>query len=240
MGDLFIILLVAGLITGFSKFSIGGMGLLILPVIMIVFPGPEALGILIPIYVVTDLMAVVAYRAKIAWSVLFRILPLAFIGVFLGGLLLIGIDDEKFKLMLGAIIIGIILLGVWLDFYPASFMRHPGAAYAAGLATGFISFIANAAGPILSLFLVEQKLSKESYVSTRAWAFMMINVLKLLTLYPLGLVNWDTVKISALCLPGLLVGSVIGYFVLRRLNLMQFKWLIRIMAVIAAIKLFAF
>ncbi len=237
--DVFILLL-AGLITGFSKFSIGGMGLLILPIIMIVQPGPEALGVLIPAYLITDVMAVSSYRKNIAWRVLFRLLPLAFIGIFIGGQILSEIQTEQYVLVLGFIIIGMILLSVYLDFRPADFMRRPLTTYAVGLFAGFISLIANAAGPLFSLFLMEQKLSKEAYVSTRAWAFFIINVSKLPMLYSLSLVNKDTLLMSAMNIPGLIVGAIIGYYLLNQINLKQFKWLIRVMAILGAIKLFIF
>ncbi|MCW8886928.1 MAG: sulfite exporter TauE/SafE family protein, partial [Motiliproteus sp.] len=50
MESSFLILTLAGLITGVSKFSVGGMGMLVLPILMIAFPGPEVLGVLIPLY----------------------------------------------------------------------------------------------------------------------------------------------------------------------------------------------
>jgi hypothetical protein len=46
--------------------------------------------------------------------------------------------------------------------------------------------------------------------------------------------------LSLQCLPGLVVGALLGYYVLGKLNIAQFKWLIRIMAAIAAIKLLVF
>ena len=234
-----ICLLVGGLVTGFSKFSVGGMGLLILPILMIAFPGPEALGIIVPIYVITDLMAISMYRSQIAWGVVARLLSLGVLGVVLGGWLLSGVDAQQYTLMLGIMIVGILALGIVLDRRPASFMRHPFAAYLTGFLAGTISLIANAAGPIVSLFMLEQKLSKESYVSTRAWGFLFINLAKIPMLWYLGLMDWQSTLISLQCLPGLIIGAVIGYWVLRRLNLNQFKWLIRGMASIAAIKLFA-
>jgi len=233
-------LLGAGLVTGFSKFSIGGMGLLILPIVMIAYPGPEALGIIIPMYIITDVMAISSYRKNIAWPVLLKILPLACIGIILGGWVLQDINAEQFRLMLGITIVAIIALGIWLDYQSTSFMRHPLAAYITGILAGAISLIANAAGPIFSLFLIEQRLSKESYVSTRAWTFFFINISKLPVLYMLNLVNWQTTIASLRCLPGLVIGACIGYWLLKRLNLTQFKWLIRIMAAIAAVKLMAF
>ncbi|MEL0612497.1 MULTISPECIES: sulfite exporter TauE/SafE family protein [Marinomonas] len=236
----FVVLLIAGLITGFSKFSVGGMGLLVLPIVMIAFPGPEALGILMPLYVITDLMAVFSYKNHIAWSVLLRFLPLAFLGVFVGGHFLSGIDASQFVYFLGTIVIAMILLGLYLDFRPAGFMRKPAAAYSMGFLGGVVSMMANAAGPLFSLFLLEQKLDKKTYVSTRAWAFFIINLLKLPLYISLGLLSVGTAKMSVMALPGLLIGSFIGYHFLKKVNPVQFKWLIRIMSCMAAFKLFLF
>jgi uncharacterized membrane protein YfcA len=233
-------LLAAGLVTGFSKFSIGGMGLIILPIVMLAIPGPAALGVVVTMYLMTDVMAIVMYRKNIQWGVLVRLLPLSFLGVALGGWWLAGVDTEQFTLMLAVVIIAILLLGVWLDYKPTNMMKHPLIIGTTGLLAGFVSLAANAAGPLLSLILIEQKLSKEAYVSTRAWGILIINLVKLPVLFILGLVNWQSTLLSLQCLPSLIVGALIGYYVLSKLNIAQFKWLIRIMAAIAAIKLLVF
>jgi len=230
--------LISGLITGFSKFSVGGMGLLILPVIMIAYPGPEALGILVPMYLITDLMAIISYRKNIEWTVVKRVLPLSVIGIILGGFVLSNIDSKLFTLMLGFMIVGMLALGIWLDRCDTSFMKHPFAGYTAGVIGGTVALTSNAGGPIFSLYLMEQDLSKESYVSTRAWIFFLINLSKIPLLYSIGLLTMESTIISFQAIPGLMVGALIGYFLLRRLKLTQFKWLIRGMAAIAAIKLF--
>ena len=228
----------AGLVTGFSKFSVGGMGLLILPILMIAFPGPQALGIIVPMYLITDLMAIMSYRKNIDWSVVKRVLPLSIVGVILGGWVLSGIDAEQFKTMLGVMIVLMLALGIWLDRCDTTFMKHPIAAYAAGILGGTVSLTSNAAGPIFSLYLMEQGLSKESYVSTRAWIFALINIAKIPMLWSLGLLTMETTIISLQGIPGLVIGAAIGYYFLKRLKLTQFKWLIRGMATIAAVKLF--
>ncbi|ETX12280.1 permease [Marinomonas ushuaiensis DSM 15871] len=235
-----VILFLAGLITGFSKFSVGGMGLLILPIVMVAFPGPEALGILLPLYIVTDLMAVASYRHKIAWSVLARFLPLAFLGVFVGSHFLANIGADQFLTFLGVIIVAMIGLGLYLDFRPAAFMRKPVTAYLMGFFGGVITMMANAAGPMFSLFLLEQKLEKATYISTRAWAFFILNLLKLPLYIGLGLLSVESTKTSLYALPGLALGSFIGYHFLKKVNPIQFKWMIRIMSALAAFKLFLF
>jgi len=235
-----VVLFLAGLITGFSKFSVGGMGLLVLPIVMIAFPGPEALGILLPLYLVTDLMAVASYRNKIAWGVLGRFLPLAFLGVFIGSQFLANINEDQFLTFLGATIVAMIVLGLYLDFRPAAFMRKPVTAYLMGFFGGVISMVANAAGPLFSLFLLEQKLEKKTYVSTRAWAFFIINILKLPLYMSIGLLSVESAETSLYALPGLALGSYIGYHFLKKVNPIQFKWMIRIMSTLAACKLFLF
>ena len=235
-----LVLLMAGMITGFSKFSVGGMGLLILPVIMIALPGPEALGVIAPMYVITHLMAVSTYRKQIAWRILLRFLPITVLGVGLGGWLLSGINPDQFQLMLGVLVVLMLSYSIFTDHYPSNFMRHPAAIYIAGLLSGVVSIMANAAGPIVSLFFMEQKLPKEAYMSTRAWCILLINLAKFPPLIMLGLMNKDTILFSIYCIPGMVIGAFMGYWLVKKLDLNQFKWLIRGMSAIAAIKLFMF
>jgi len=230
----------AGLVTGFSKFSTGGMGLIILPILTIAFPGPEAVAILVPMYIATDVMAVSSYRSQISWKTLLRIIPIAFIGIIIGTYLLAHLDNDSFTTMLGVLIISMLTLSIWIDISKSTFLQRPIVIQCISFLAGIVTTIANAAGPLISILLLDQKLSKESYVATRAWTFMIINVLKLPMLMAIGLMNMEIAKHSLVAFPPLIIGAMIGYYVLKKLNLNQFKWLIRIMATIAAIKLLVF
>lgn len=230
----------AAVVTGFSKFSTGGMGLLILPLVMLAFPGPEALGVIIPLYVITDLMAITRYRKGLDLKVLFNLLPLAILGVVLGGWLLANTTASQFTGMLVMLIIGMLLLSIWLEYRPAKWMRYPLIGQVVGLMSGFISMIGNAAGPIFSLYLMEQKLDKAGWVATRAWVFTLINLAKVPVLIQVGLLNSETFQASLIGIPGLLVGAVIGGWVMQRMSLYQFRWLIRAMAMLAVLNLLAF
>ena len=232
-----LIMLGAGLITGFSKFSVGGMGLLILPVIMIAFPGPQALGIILPMYIITDVLAVISYRKNIHWPLIARRLPVCLLGVVLGGWLLANINPGQFSWMLGLMIVSMLVLGVVLDNTKSNLMRYPVSGYLTGLLGGFVSLTSNAAGPFFSVYFMEQKLSKETYISTRAWAFLLLNLAKVPMLFALGLLSIESTIISLQSIPGLVIGACIGYWLVGKLKLVQFKWLIRIMASLAAIKL---
>jgi len=124
-----------------------------------------------------------------------------------------------------------------MDNLESSFMRHPVVASVIGFIGGIVSMMSNAAGPLFSLYFMEQKLDKVTYVSTRSWAFLLINLAKIPMLLSLGLLTVESTMTSLQAIPGLVVGAFIGYWLLKKLNLTQFKWMIRIMASIAATKL---
>lgn len=235
-----IVLLLAGFITGISKFSTGGMGFIILALTLTVFPSTEAIVVLLPMYLMGDIMVVSSYRANISWPALKQLLPLAALGILLGSFLLSYIDTNTFNKLLGIIILMTLSLGAYLEWKKISFMQTPKVLRTMAFSSGVISILANAAGPIISLYLLEQKLSKKSYLTTRSWIFLIINIIKIIIVASLGILNWPLAKQSLITLPALFVGAGIGYLLLKQLNLKQFKSVIQGVTSIAAIKLIFF
>ncbi|WP_281546183.1 sulfite exporter TauE/SafE family protein [Grimontia sp. SpTr1] len=217
----------ACLVTGFSKFSVGGLGLVILPLMMLAFPGPEALGVIVPLYLLTDFIAVLTYRKNINWSVLARLIPFGAVGVALGTVVLGNIDARTFMTVLGVLIFALLGLSIWLDYRPLPIFTNRYAASVAGMLCGFVGVLANAAGPLMGLFLLEQKMEKSAYVATRVWAFMTLNIMKLVGLVYLGLVNAETLQGSAVGLPALFIGMFFGYKFFARISPEQLKMIVR-------------
>lgn len=77
-------LTLAAMITGISKFSTGGMGMIILPVLMMAVAGKAALGVIIVMYLMTDVMAVLTYRKNVNKQVIAQVMPVALIGIYWG------------------------------------------------------------------------------------------------------------------------------------------------------------
>ncbi|USH01457.1 sulfite exporter TauE/SafE family protein [Grimontia kaedaensis] len=217
----------ACLVTGFSKFSIGGMGLIILPLTMLAFPGPEALGVIIPLYLLTDFIAVLTYRKNVNWRVLAKLLPFGALGVIGGTYVLGNIDPHTFMTILGILIFTLLGMSIWLDYHPLPVFTNRYAASVAGALCGFVGVLANAAGPLMGLFLLEQKMDKSAYVATRVWAFLTLNIMKLVGLVSLGLINTETLQASASGLPALFIGMFIGYKVFARISAEQLKLIVR-------------
>ena len=191
-------------------------------------------------YLWNDFAAMLFYRRQVDWTVITRMIPLLIVGMLLGTWVLDGIDAERFRILTGVVILTMLALSLWLDRSKATFMRHPLAAWGAGVLSGIISMTSNSAGPVISLYLMEQRVSKATYLSTRTWLFVFVNLAKIPLAISLGLLTVESTKASLWTLPGLACGALLGIWLVGKLKLEQFKWGIRAIAAIAAIKIFIY
>ncbi len=233
----FIALTIAALITGISKFSVGGMGMLIAPILIYAFPATTVLGVLLPIYLITDLMVVSIYRKEISWRVIRKIVPYQFIGMLLASIIIYNISITFLPKLIALLIIFMLALGLWLDYHEATFMRNDIAIKGTGIFAGLVALTANAGGPFVSLIMLEQKLTKDAYISTRAWCFFFIDLFKIPILISLGYLNQETISLSIQAIPSLILGSIIGFTILNKIEMNNLKWLIRGISLLAALKL---
>ena len=97
--------------------------------------------------------------------------------------------------------------------------------------------MANAAGPIMIIYLLAMRLDKVEFVGTGAWFFFVVNWLKVPFSANLDLMTAASVKLDLLMLPFIAVGAVIGIFFLKRIPQKTFTAVVQILAAAAAIKL---
>ncbi|MGI1669862.1 MAG: sulfite exporter TauE/SafE family protein [Neptuniibacter sp.] len=233
----FAVLCIGALITGISKFSVGGLGILIAPVLLYAFPASTVLGVLLPMYLITDLMVVACYRDKIAWGVLLKIIPAQVVGLLIATLLIANLNADFLPKLIALMILMMIVFGCWLDYYEGSFMKNGAAITGAGTVSGFAALAANAGGPFITLILMEQRLAKETYTCTRAWNFFLVDILKIPVLLSMGFLNQETLMLSTQALPALMLGGVIGFTILKKIDMRHLKWVIRGISSVAALKL---
>ena len=70
--------------------------------------------------------------------------------------------------------------------------------------------MANAAGPIFSLYALAIGLPKFEFVGTSAWFFFIMNLVKVPFSYGLGLIHGPTLRLNLVLLPPILLGIFIG------------------------------
>jgi hypothetical protein len=83
-------------------------------------------------------------------------------------------------------------------------------------------------------------LTKASFVGTRSWYFLLLNLFKIPFSANLGLITADSLKLDLFFVPVIFLGAWLGFNFLKMINLVVFKWLIRIAALFAAFRLILF
>jgi uncharacterized membrane protein YfcA len=221
---------VASATIGFAKTAIGGAGTLAVVIFAAVLPARESTGVLLPLLIAADLIAIWVYRRDVDWATLFRLFPTVAVGILLGAWFLSGADDAGVKRAIAALVLAGVALTVRNRLRSRSQPMAPGdrrsliGAGATGVGTGFTSMVANAAGPLMALYLLFVGLDVRRFVGTTAWFFFIVNLAKLPFSAGLGLVTADSIRLNATLAPMILVGAAAGTALIKRVSQVAFEW----------------
>jgi len=216
-------------IVGVAKTGIAGVGILAVAVFAIVLPSTkQASGVVLPLLIFGDLVAVYTYRKHLEWHRLWKLFPWTAAGVVFGYYALGHVSDRQAKTMIGAIILILSALSYWQRFRSRGALanaaiHHWGVAAATGVIAGFTTLVANAAGPLMAIYLVAMRLPKLEYVSTAAVFFMLLNLFKVPFMVKLGLITPQSFTFNLMLAPAVLAGALAGRWMLRRLNQRLFE-----------------
>ena len=237
-----VILVVSALLVGVNKSGIPGLGMLPVILLAVAFeqdPG-FATGVMLLMICAGDIFAVSYYRRTADWKIVVRLLPYTMLGLALGFVTLRYLaGPENLRIMIG----WIILLLAAVHLVRVAFFKHaavPGHwafSAAVGLTAGFTTQVANAAGPVMALYLLSMKLPKARYVGTCAWFFMIMNWTKLPVFCFEGRVTGAALYAVLPMLPLILLGAVLGVLFVKRAPQRFFEIVIEIIVIVSAVRL---
>jgi len=231
-----IISIICALMIGFAKAGIPGSGILVPLLAASIIPAKESTGFVLPMLIMADILAIIYWRRYVEWKQLFRLLPWAWLGIFSGFVGMIYISNENLKTFIGLLVL--ILLGVsWLRIKVFSDERIPDHWFFAallGTLAGSTSMMANAAGPVMVIYLMAMRLNKESFIGTSAWFFWLINLSKFPFSFRLDLINLQSFQTNLVLLPGILVGGIAGILLVHRISQKVFDMVVKLLAIGAA------
>jgi len=95
-----------------------------------------------------------------------------------------------------------------------------------GTLAGFTTMVANAGGPVMSLYLLSVGATKLRFMGTAACFFFATNLVKLPFSIGLSLVTVDTLRTALVLVPLVLLGAVIGRRLLRSIDQKLFERLV--------------
>jgi len=209
-------LALGALCIGLNKGGLTGLGILFVLFFASVLDPRASTGLVLPLLLVGDVCAIVVYRRVVVWPVFFRLLPPTVIGVVLGYLAFNAIPARIFGPLIGWIVMCLIAvqivretLGTRLDhlFHSRIFST------AMGVLAGMTTMIANAAGPVANLYFLSIRLAKMNLIGTSAWFFFAINCFKVPFSAKLGMINHESLHLTLMLAPFVLVGFVGGKYV---------------------------
>ena len=228
---------------GVSKAGITGLSILSIALFNHVFASSkQASGLVLPLLIFGDFVAVFAYRKHTQWHFLWRLFPWTAAGVVIGYFTLGRISDHTARILIGWIIVSLAVLSFWRKFAAApteekaaSFHWSVGAAI--GVTAGFITLVANAAGPLMAIYLVAMRLPKMEYVGTAAVFFMLLNLFKVPFMVDLGLITAQSFSFNLMLAPAVLLGALAGRWLLKRVNQNLFEQLVLLLSAVGGILL---
>jgi uncharacterized membrane protein YfcA len=202
---------------GLSKGGFSGLGTVAVPLMALVISPVQAVGIITPILVTQDMVTIWSYRRTWDAAILKIMIPGQIAGVGIAWLIAAYVPDTAIRLVVGAIAVGF-ALSQWFGI--AFLVMSPKTSVIAGrlwgATAGFTSFLANTGGPPLQIYVLPQKLDKETFVGTYSLFFAAGNAMKVVPYFLLGQLNPTNVSTSLVLLPLAVLTNIIGVWLVRR------------------------
>lgn len=230
--------LVTALFVGISKTGIPGVGILLAPLMAFALPAKLSVGALLPLLIFGDLIALILYRRHALWLEVWRLCPSVAAGMALGGVMLIYINDAAMKPLLGALVLCLLSVELFKQ-RRAEKSANSGRLFTAivGAMAGTATTVSNAAGPIMSIYLVGMKLSKEAVLGTAAWFFFIVNLVKVAIFVPQGMLGLSTFAIPGYLwlFPAVVIGAMLGRLLEHSLDQKLFNRVVLALAGLAGV-----
>ena len=236
---------IGALLIGLAKGGLVGVGNLTIIIFAMVFDAKASVGLLLPVLISADLVAITVYRRHANWGYVFGLLPWMVVGILVGYALFGILSDLVVQRFIGGIVLSMTLIQAWRtlsrEYGWGDFAeRMPHSLWfrsTLGLLGGFATMVANAAGPVGQLYFISVGLPKMAFIGTGAWCFFIVNLIKVPLQAHLGIINVDSLQISLTLAPVAMLGAWIAPRVVHYIPQRIFTFVVWFFIVIAGLKL---
>lgn len=234
------LLVLAGVVVGFSKTALPGINTISIAIFAAILPARSSTGALLLLLIVGDAFALWTYRRHADWPTLLRLAPAVIVGLVLGAAFLALADDGGVRRVIGAVLLLVVAFTAWRRWGSRSGGVERGnrvAGIGYGSLGGFTTMVANAGGPVMSMYFLAARFPVKEFLGTAAWFFALVNLAKLPFSIGLGLIHPGTLALDALLVPGVVAGALFGRWVAGRIRQEVFDRAVLVLTVLGAVYL---
>ncbi len=232
--------LVAASCIGLSKTGFSGVSLVAVFILEGLFGAKASVGIALPLLILADLCVYPAFRKHGSWKPVWTLLLPTLVGIGIGLFLLDRVSDEVAGKGIG-LAIGVMALLQIIKMGKPELMQKmadsKGFGIFAGGLGGIATMMANAAGPLIQIFLISRNFSKLDLLGIGARFFLLINLIKLPLSGGIGIVTWESLWLDLSLAPGILAGVLVGRKAIQYVPQRVFAWMILSFALLASCRL---
>ncbi|MEL5991976.1 sulfite exporter TauE/SafE family protein [Microbacterium phosphatis] len=234
-------LAVAAMAVGVSKTALPGVNTLAIAIFAAILPARASTGALLVLLIVGDAFAIWTHRKHARLKALLPLIPAVAMGLVLGWGFLLFATDTWTRKVIGAILLLVVGVTLWRRRLAtaAEGAQSQGlvAAGAYGTLGGFTTMVANAAGPVMSMYFLAARFPMRAFLGTTAWFFAGINLAKLPFSISLGIIQVPTLLMDVLLVPGVVAGAFLGRSLLGKLDQVTFERIVIVLTVVGALYL---
>ncbi len=225
-----IVIFCAGMVQGLTSF---GFGLLSLPILSLFMP----LKLIVPVLIIFSLIinSMILFKIK-EYVNLRRIVILIIFGIIgtpLGTYLLIILNENTLKLVIG-ILITISAIAMWKG-YKIKVKNEKLSYIPVGFLSGILNGSVSLSGPPIILFLTNQGVEKQIFRANLTSYFLVLNIITIPTYLVSGIITKEVIKYSIYLLPGLILGVLLGIKLGNKVNEAIFKKLTLVLMIVMGI-----
>jgi len=225
---------------GLAKGGFGGMlGSLATPLLALVMPADQVIGLVLPILMVADVFAVIMHWRRWNGRLIVLLLPGAILGVTIGTLFITNSPTEMLRLALGIIVLIFAVYKIFEKRVMKNLSYSPKNWHGvlAGTVTGFSSALAHTGAPPVSIYLLFQQVAPQTYIGTSVLFFFILNWIKVPYYFYADLFDADRIQTIIWVLPLVLGGAFFGRWLSDRFRKETFEMVIVAFLIVAALML---
>jgi len=232
------LLAIAGTVVGLSKTALPGANTISVAIFAALLPARTSTGALLILLIVGDMFALLTWRRHAHWPTLLRLAPAVAAGIVLGAVFLAFASNAVVRPVIGVILLAMVALTLWrrarTQAASADGASNLLATRGYGALGGFTTMVANAGGPVMSMYFLAMRTPVKVFLGTTAWFFAIVNIVKVPVLAGLGLITVPVLLMDAVLIPAVVIGALFGRWLIPRIHQQLFDRIVLVLTILGA------